>query len=191
MFSQYILIPLVALQATSWMVSASVLPKPDQQPELMQDSRINKHLDHFMAKVDDKLEESMQLNFPLLSDAMYLNGTSFQKGLFSALGSFKSGLLTRMRADIVSIAQEIQSTRQASPKFQRSTFEEKTLYAEKLNKKWEASMAAELKSWSTDHLTGWLHSAQDIWHGVENQVKANLLKLKEFLSRHNPLRKPV
>jgi hypothetical protein len=175
---QKLILILAALLATSW---AATLP---QQGE----TRFNKQLDHFMLKVDEKLDETIQMNFPLMSDAMLLNGTSFQKGFLSAMGSLKSGLAARMRADIVDLVQETKSSRQVKGKF---TFDEKTAFMDKIHGKWQASLDAELKSWSKDTLKQWIQKAQDIWVGFENEVKANLQKLKGFLERHNPFKKDV
>ena len=172
------LVLVFTLLATSW---AATIPGPS-------DSRFNKQLDHFMLKVDEKLEETVQVNFPLISDAMLLNGTGFQQGFRSAMGTFKTGLVTRMKSDVLSLVQETKASRTTKGKL---TFDEKTKLMDQLHAKWEASVDAELKSWSKETLTQWLHKAQDIWIGFETQVKDNLKKLKAFLERHNPFRKNV
>jgi hypothetical protein len=138
-------------------------------------------LDYFMLKVDEKLEETIQMNVPLLGSAMLLNETRFYRDFQLTIGSFKSGLITRMRSDIVELAKETKATRKANGQL---SLDEKTDFVDKLQGKWEISLNKEIKSWTKQTLVDWAHKAKDLWVGFEDQVKTNLRTLKDFFERH-------
>jgi hypothetical protein len=153
------------------------------------ETRFNKHMDHFMDKVDDKLEEVIQINFPLLSDAMLVNNkTVLNNGLRSTMVSFKHGLRQRMRKDIVDLVAEIKETRESKDPL---SMEEKMEFSDKLQKKWDASLAAEMRSWMKQSFTGWVDKAQKAWIGLEEKVKSNLEKLEAFVKRNHPAKKKM
>lgn len=177
MFKSLGFLLLVLIHAAS---SASV---PEQT-----EARWNRHLDHFMLKVDEKMDESLQMNMPLMSHAMFLNGTKFEKGFLSAVGSLKQSIMKRMRSDFVELAQETKQTRQEKGPL---SMDEKMAFSDKLHDKWDQSVENEVKSWTKQTFANWAHKVQDLWSGIEAKVKENLSKLKDFIQRHNPLRKNV
>ena len=100
--------------------------------------------------------------------------------------TFKAGLVGRMRSDVVDLVKETKESRHQKGKL---TEDEKMTFADQLYDKWEASLNAQVKSWTKETFAQWVEKAKNTWIGFEDQVKDNLLKLKGFFERHSPLRK--